>query len=92
MELERLAAEQIKLQHQQNASMKIADQAVSRPLSSSSNGGVTSNSSFGNKIVESFKKHPFLWGLGAGVVATGIGGVALYASLPRLAKFGLALL
>ena len=90
MELERLAAEQVKLQHQQNASMRIADGAVSRV--SSSNGGVTSNSSSGNKIVESFKKHPFLWGLGAGVVATGIGGIALYASLPRLAKFGLALL
>lgn len=86
MELERLAAEQVKLQHQQNASMKIADQAVSRPFVSSSNG------SSGSKIVESFKKHPFLWGLGAGVVATGIGGIALYASLPRLAKFGLALL
>lgn len=92
MELERLAAEQVKLQHQQKASMMIADRAVSRPLTSSSNVGVTSNSSSGNKIVESFKKHPFLWGLGAGVVATGIGGIALYASLPRLAKFGLALL
>ena len=92
MELERLAEEQVKLQHQQNASMKIADQAVSRPLASSSNDGVASSGSSGNKIVESFKKHPFLWGLGAGVVATGIGGIALYASLPRLAKFGLALL
>ena len=90
MELERLAAEQVKLQHQQNASMRIADGAVSRV--SSSNGGVTSNSSSGNKIVESFKKHPFLWGLGAGVVATGIGGIALYASLPRLTRIGMALL
>lgn len=88
MELERLAAEQVKLQHQQTASMKIADQAVSRPLASSFDGSASS----GSKIVESFKKHPFLWGLGAGVVATGIGGIALYASLPRLAKFGLALL
>lgn len=88
MELERLAAEQIKLQHQQNASMKIADQAVSRPLASSFDGSASS----GSKIVESFKKHPFLWGLGAGVVATGIGGIALYASLPRLTRIGMALL
>ena len=92
MELERLAVEQIELQHQQKASMKIADQAVSKPQTSSSYSGDTSSGSSGSKIIESFKKHPFLWGLGAGVVATGIGGIALYASLPRLAKFGLALL
>lgn len=88
MELERLAQEQVKLQHQQKASMRVADGAVSRPFVSSDSG----SGSTGSKIVESFKKHPFLWGLGAGVVATGIGGIALYASLPRLAKFGLALL
>ena len=92
MELERLAVEQIELQHQQKASMKIADQAVSKPQTSSSYSGDTSSGSSGSKIVESFKKHPFLWGLGAGVVATGVGGIALYAALPRLAKFGLALL
>lgn len=88
MELERLAQEQVKLQHQQKASMRIADGAVSRPFDSSDSG----TDSTGSKLVESFKKHPFLWGLGAGVVATGIGGIALYASLPRLTKIGLALL
>ena len=88
MELERLAQEQVKLQHQQKASMKIADGAVSRPFASSDSG----SGSTGSKLVESFKKHPFLWGLGAGVVATGIGGIALYASLPRLTKIGMALL
>lgn len=88
MELERLAQEQVKLQHQQKASMRIADGAVSRTFDSSDSG----SGSTGSKLVESFKKHPFLWGLGAGVVATGIGGFALYASLPRLTKIGLALL
>lgn len=88
MELERLAQEQVKLQHQQKASMRIADDAVSRPFASSDSG----SGSTGSKLAESFKKHPFLWGLGVGVVATGIGGIALYASLPRLTKIGLALL
>jgi hypothetical protein len=44
------------------------------------------------KIVESFKKHPFLWGLGAGAVVTGVAGIAMYSSLPMLTKIGLALL
>ena len=57
MELERLAQEQVKLQHQQKASMRIADGAVSRPFDSSDSG----TDSTGSKLVESFKKHPFLW-------------------------------
>ena len=92
MELERLAVEQIELQHQQKASMKIADQAVSKPQTSSSYSGDTSSGSSGSKIVESFKKHPFLWGLGAGAVVTSVAGIAMYASLPMLTKVGLALL
>lgn len=92
MELERLAQEQVMLQHQQKASMKVADQAISKPQSSSSYSGDNSSGSSGSKIVESFKKHPFLWGLGAGAVVTGVAGIALYASMPMLTKIGLALL
>lgn len=92
VELEQLALEQVKLQHQQNASMKVADQAVSKPQASSSYSNTSSSGSSGNKIVESFKKHPFLWGLGAGAVVTGVAGIAMYASLPMLSKIGLALL
>lgn len=92
LELEQLALEQVKLQHQQNASMKVADQAVSKPQASSSSSSTSSNGSSGSRIVESFKKHPFLWGLGAGAVVTGVAGIAMYASLPMLSKIGLALL
>ena len=92
MEIERLAYEQVKLEHQQKASMMVADNAVSKPQASSSYSETTSSSSSGSKIVESFKKHPFLWGLGAGAVVTGVAGIAMYASLPMLSKIGLALL
>ncbi len=96
MELERLALEQVKLQHQQKASMEIAENAVSKPSTSSDSEARLSDSgtkqSMGNKVVESFKKHPLLWGLGIGAVVTGVGGVAMYASLPTLTKIGLALL
>ena len=89
MELERLALEQVKLQHQQKASMEVAEKAVSHPSASSDS---DSKQPTGSKIVESFKKHPFLWGLGIGAVVTGVGGIAMYASLPTLTKIGLALL
>lgn len=89
MELERLAAEQVKLQHQQKASMKVAEDAVSKPTAFSDS---DSGSSTGSKIVKSFKEHPLLWGLGIGAVVTGVAGVAMYASLPMLTKIGLALL
>ena len=89
MELERLALEQVKLQHQQKASMEVAEKAVSHPSASSDS---DPKQSTGSKIVESFKKHPFLWGLGIGAVVTGVGGIAMYASLPTLTKIGLALL
>lgn len=89
MELERLAEEQVKLQHQQKASMKVAEEAVSKPVASS---GSDSGTSTGSKIVKSFKEHPLLWGLGIGAVVTGVAGVAMYASLPMLTKIGLALL
>jgi hypothetical protein len=90
MELERLAYEQAKLEHQQKASLQIADNAVSGKFGSSSD--THSGGSTGSKIVESFKKHPFLWGLGAGAVVTGVAGIAMYSSLPMLTKIGLALL
>lgn len=89
MELERLALEQVKLHHQQKASMEVAEKAVSHPAASSDS---DSKQPTGSKIVESFKKHPFLWGLGIGAVVTGVGGIAMYASLPTLTKIGLALL
>ena len=67
----------------------MADKAVNH-----SKVGISSDSTktTGSKIVDSFKKHPFLWGLGAGVVVTGVAGIALYASMPMLTKIGLALL
>lgn len=92
MEIERLAYEQVKLEHQQKASMIVADNAVSKPQASSLSSSTSSGGSSGSKIVESFKKHPFLWGLGAGAVVTGVAGIAMYASLPMLSKIGLALL
>lgn len=96
MELERLALEQVKLQHQQKASMEVAEKAVSKPSASSDSETKPADSgakqSTGSKIVESFKKHPLLWGLGIGAVVTGVGGIAMYASLPTLTKIGLALL
>ena len=92
MELERLALEQVKLQHQQKASMEAAEKAVSQSSSNSSESNTVSKQSTGSKIVQSFKEHPFLWGLGIGAVVTGVGGVAMYASLPTLTKIGLALL
>jgi hypothetical protein len=92
MELERLALEQVKLQHQQKASMEVAEKAVSKPSASSNSEDSGTKQSTGSKIVESFKKHPLLWGLGIGAVVTGVGGIAMYASLPTLTKIGLALL
>lgn len=96
MELERLALEQVKLQHQQKASMEVAEKAVSKPSASSDSETKPADSgtkqSIGGKIVESFKKHPLLWGLGIGAVVTGVGGIAMYASMPTLTKIGLALL
>ena len=89
MELERLALEQVKLQHQQKASMEVAEKAVSKSSASSNS---NTKKTTGSKIGESFKKHPLLWGLGIGAVLTGVGGIAMYAALPTLTKVGLALL
>lgn len=89
MELERLAYEQAKLEHQQKASMKVADNAVLGKFGYSTS---SSEGSTGSGLLSSFKKHPFLWGVGAGALVTGVAGVALYSSLPMLAKVGLALL
>lgn len=91
MELERLAQEQVKLQHQQKASMKVADNAVNHSKVGSSSDSESKPSTI-SKIGKSFKEHPFLWGLGAGAVVTGVAGIAMYASMPMLTKIGLALL
>jgi hypothetical protein len=72
--------------------MEAAEKAVSQSSSNSSESNTVSKQSTGSKIVQSFKEHPFLWGLGIGAVVTGVGGVAMYASLPTLTKIGLALL
>ena len=83
IELERLAMEQIKMKFEQEAAMKQAEKSVaSSDGSKKSSGG----------IVASFKKHPFLWGLGAGAVLAGAGAMAVYGSLPLMGKLALAFL
>lgn len=105
LELERLAMEKMKLKYEQEAAMEAAKRAFTPPTdkkaktayassstssdyssSSSSSGGVVS------RVSNSFKEHPFLWGLGLGAVAIATGGTALYAGLPFTTKLGLALL
>jgi len=95
MELERLAMEKMKLKYEQEAAMKSAQRAFTPP-SGESGGSFSStssgSSSGGGGIIDSVKKHPFLWGLGLGAVAIGTAGVGLYAALPFTTKLGLALL
>ncbi len=83
VELERLAMEQIKMKYGQEAAMKQAENTVN-----SSDG---ENKSSGG-LIASFKEHPFLWGLGAGALLAGAGGIALYSSLPLMGKLALAFL
>ena len=88
IELERLAMEQVKLKYEQEASMKVAEKALTPPK------GVDTSEekSSGGGIIGSFKKHPFLWGLGAGAVLAGGAAVAVYSGLPLLGKLALAFL
>lgn len=88
VELERLAMEQIKLKFEQEASMKVAEKAITHPNGKEASGDKT----FGGKLVDSFKEHPFLWGLGAGAVLAGGGAIALYGSMPLMGKLALAFL
>lgn len=88
LELERLAMEQVKLKYEQEASMKVAEKALTPP----ENAETTEEDSPSGGIIGSFKKHPFLWGLGTGAVLAGAGCVALYGSLPLLGKLALAFL
>jgi len=83
VELEHLAMEQIKLKYEQEASMKQAKKVVDSPdgEEKSSNG-----------LIASFKKHPFLWGLGGGALLASAGCIAMYSSLPVLGKLALAFL
>lgn len=88
VELERLAMEQVKLKYEQEASLKVAEKAITPPSEEVS----TEKKSFGGKLVDSFKEHPFLWGLGAGAVIAGGGALALYGSMPLMGKLALAFL
>lgn len=105
LELERLAMEKMKLKYEQEAAMEAAKKAFTPPTeesaktayassSSSSDYSSSSSSSGGvvSRVTNSFKEHPFLWGLGLGAVAIATGGTALYAGLPFTTKLGLALL
>lgn len=84
VELERLAMEQIKMKYEQEASMKQAEKTVA------TSSGSEQKSSGG--LIGSFKKHPFLWGLGAGAVLAGGAAVAVYSGLPLIGKLALAFL
>ena len=83
IELERLAIEQVKMKYEQEAAMKQAEKVVaSSDKDKESSGG----------LLDSFTEHPFLWGLGAGALLAGAGGIALYGSLPLVGKLALAFL
>ena len=53
---------------------------------------ISDNETSGGGLIGSFKKHPFLWGLGAGAVLAGGGALALYSGLPLMGKLALAFL
>lgn len=91
MQMEQMAIEQLKIKYGVKASMEVIEKAGNSPSGSFFSGGTDNEESKGD-IAASIKKHPFLWGLGAGAVVTGIAGVAMYGSLPLLSKIGLALL
>ena len=100
--------EKMKLKYEQEAAMIAAKKAFTPPSdqkthakstssSSTSSDNVassssSSSSSFGSKVVDSVKKHPFLWGMGIGAAAIATGGLGLYSALPFTTKLGLALL
>ena len=88
IELERLAIEQLKLKYEQEASMKVAEKALTPPKGIEASEEETSSGG----IIGSFKKHPFLWGLGAGAVLAGGAAVAVYSGLPLIGKLALAFL
>jgi hypothetical protein len=88
IELERLAIEQLKLKYEQEASMKVAEKALTPPKGIEASEEETSSGG----IIGSFKKHPFLWGPGAGAVLAGGAAVAVYSGLPLIGKLALAFL
>lgn len=88
MELERLAKEQVKMKYEQEAALKIAEKVTTQ----SDDKTESDDESSGGGIIGSFKKHPFLWGLGAGAVLAGGGAIALYSGLPLMGKLALAFL
>ena len=90
MELERLAIEKIKMKYEQEAAMKQAEKMVNSSYDEGDSSDGEKESSGG--LMASFKEHPFLWGVGAGALLVGAGGMALYGSLPLLSKLALAFL
>lgn len=90
VEMEKLAMEQLKIKYGVKSSMEFVEKSGNSNNGSFFNGSSDEGEKGG--IASSIKKHPFLWGLGAGAVVTGVAGIALYGSLPFLSKIGLALL
>lgn len=88
LELERLAMEQVKLKYEQEASMNVAEKALTPPEGVTTSEEETSSGG----LIGSFKEHPFLWGLGAGAVLAGGAAVAVYSGLPLIGKLALAFL
>jgi hypothetical protein len=68
--------------------MKVAEKALTPPKGIEASEEKTSSGG----IIGSFKKHPFLWGLGAGAVLAGGAAVAVYSGLPLIGKLALAFL
>ena len=67
----------------------MAEKALTPPKGTEASEEETSS---GGGIIGSFKKHPFLWGLGAGAVFAGGAAVAVYSGLPLIGKLALAFL
>ncbi len=82
--------EQEKLKFEREAAMNIAEKAMTPPIgetaSTTKEESSSEEKSFGGKVIDSFKEHPFLWGLGAGAVLAGGGAIALYSGLPLMGK------
>ena len=88
VELERLAMEQVKLKYEQEASLKMAEKVTTPPDGKN----ISDEESSEGGLIGSFKKHPFLWGLGTGAVLAGGAAIAVYSGLPLMGKLALAFL
>ena len=88
VKLERLAMEQVKLKYEQEASLKMAEKVTTPPDGKN----ISDEESSEGGLIGSFKKHPFLWGLGTGAVLAGGAAIAVYSGLPLMGKLALAFL